>query len=145
MPNYKKIKTTNSKAKLFIENFFVYGLGGVISKLVPIIMLPIVTRLMPGTEYFGISDLSNTAASFGSAVAVLGMYDAMYRMFFERDDINYKKNICSTAFLFTAFQSVVVSALMCLGQKIIAKYFFWKYKIFLFGLYNSTYYFSFGN
>ena len=67
-----------NKFKLFIENFLVYGLGGIISKLIPLIMVPIVTRLMPNTEYYGISDLSNTVVQFGSAIAVIGMYDAMY-------------------------------------------------------------------
>ena len=86
-----------NKFKLFIENFLVYGLGGIISKLIPLIMVPIVTRLMPNTEYYGISDLSNTVVQFGSAIAVIGMYDAMYRMFFEKEDEEYKKNICSTA------------------------------------------------
>ena len=66
-----------NKLKLFIENFLVYGLGGVISKIVPLIMVPIVTRLMPSTDYFGLSDLSNTVVSFASAFAVMGMYDAM--------------------------------------------------------------------
>ena len=75
-----------NKFKLFIENFLVYGLGGIISKLIPLIMVPIVTRLMPNTEYYGISDLSNTVVQFGSAIAVIGMYDAMYRMFFEKED-----------------------------------------------------------
>lgn len=69
-------------------------------------MLPIVTRLMPNTEYFGISDLSNTAVNFGAAVAVLGMYDAMYRMFFEKDDETFKKSICSTTMLFTTILSI---------------------------------------
>ena len=81
-----------NKFKLFIENFLVYGLGGIISKLIPLIMVPIVTRLMPNTEYYGISDLSNTVVQFGSAIAVIGMYDAMYRMFFEKEDEEYKKN-----------------------------------------------------
>ena len=44
-----------SKVKLFIENFLVYGLGGVLSKIVPLIMLPIITRLMPDTFYFGLN------------------------------------------------------------------------------------------
>ena len=47
-----------NKLKLFVENFLVYGLGGIISKLIPLIMIPIVTRIMPSTDYFGISDLS---------------------------------------------------------------------------------------
>ena len=72
-----------NKFKLFIENFLVYGLGGIMSKIIPLIMVPIVTRLMPTTDYFGLSDLSNTVVQFASSIAVMGMYDAMYRMFFE--------------------------------------------------------------
>lgn len=79
------------KAKLFIENFVIYGIGGVINKMIPLFMIPIVTRLMPNTTYFGISDLSNTVVQFGSALAVIGMYDAMYRMFFEEEDSLFKK------------------------------------------------------
>lgn len=113
-----------NKFKLFIENFLVYGLGGIISKLIPLIMVPIVTRLMPNTEYYGISDLSNTVVQFGSAIAVIGMYDAMYRMFFEKEDEEYKKNICSTALLFTMITSLIVFAIMLIARKIIAQYFF---------------------
>ncbi len=113
-----------SKGKLFIENMLVYGLGGIISKLVPLLMLPVVTRLMPGTTYFGLSDMSNTVLQFGSAVAVIGMYDAMYRMFFEKEDEKFKKEICSTTIVFTLTMSLVVCALMIVGKDLIAKYFF---------------------
>lgn len=113
-----------NKFKLFIENFLVYGLGGIISKLIPLIMVPIVTRLMPNTEYYGISDLSNTVVQFGSAIAVIGMYDAMYRMFFEKEDEEYKKNICSTALLFTMITSLIVFAIMLIARDFIAQYFF---------------------
>ena len=113
-----------NKLKLFIENFLVYGLGGIISKLIPLIMVPIVTRLMPSTDYYGISDLSNTVVQFGSAIAVMGMYDAMYRMFFERDDEEYKKTVCSTALLFTIFTSIIVFLIMILARDLIAQYFF---------------------
>jgi O-antigen/teichoic acid export membrane protein len=113
-----------SKFKLFIENFFVYGLGGVISKIIPLIMIPIITRLMPSTEYYGLSDLSSTVVSFASALAVMGMYDAMYRMFFEKDDEEYKKDICSTALLFTFTMSVIVFVAMLLLKEQIARAFF---------------------
>lgn len=112
------------KLKLFIQNFFVYGLGGVISKIIPLIMVPIVTRLMPDSTYFGLSDLSNTALQFGSALAVMGMYDAMYRMFFEKDNEEYKKNICSTALMFTIGTSCIVFILMLLCKNLIAQLFF---------------------
>lgn len=112
------------KFKLFIENFFVYGLGGVISKIIPLIMIPIITRIMPNSEYFGLSDLSNTIIQFGSAIAIMGMYDAMYRMFFEKEEEEFKKNICSTAFVFTFFTSIIIFIIMLICKDIIAKYFF---------------------
>lgn len=113
-----------NKTKLFIENFLVYGLGGIISKIIPLIMIPIITRIMPSTEYYGISDLSNTLVQFGSAIAIMGMYDAMYRMFFEKEDEQYKKRICSTAFLFTVFVSLIVFVIMIMFRSIIADAFF---------------------
>lgn len=113
-----------NKIKLFVENFIVYGLGGIIGKIVPLIMLPIITRLMPDVAYFGISDLHGTLVSFCSSFAVMGMYDAMYRMFFEKKDVEYQKDICSTAFLFTIASSVVIFLLMIFLKKIFAKVFF---------------------
>lgn len=113
-----------SKLKLFVENFLVYGVGGVISKIIPLIMVPIVTRIMPDTSYYGLSDLSNTVVSFGSALAVMGMYDAMYRMFFEKNEQEYKRDVCSTTLLFTIGTTIIVFALMILGRKYISKYFF---------------------
>lgn len=113
-----------NKLKLFVENFLVYGLGGIISKIIPLIMVPIVTRLMPNTDYFGISDLSNTVVQFGSAIAVMGMYDAMYRMFFEKEEENYKKSVCSTAMVFTFITSILVFLIMIVYKDIIAQCFF---------------------
>ena len=66
-----------NKLKLFLENFLVYGLGGTISKVIPLIMVPVVTRLMPDTSYYGISDMATTLVSLCSSLAVMGMYDAM--------------------------------------------------------------------
>ena len=113
-----------NKIKLFVENFLVYGLGGIISKIIPLVMVPVVTRLMPGTEYFGINDLSNTVVSFASAIAIMGMYDAMYRMFFEKEDEEFKKKICSTALIFTIITSAAVFLLLIIFRKTVAHYFF---------------------
>lgn len=113
-----------SKFKLFMENMIVYGIGGVISKIVPLIMVPIVTRLMPSSTYYGISDLSNTIISLASAIAVMGMYDAMYRMFFEKEEKEYKKDICSTTITYTIGASIVVSVLMIIFKGPIAQLFY---------------------
>lgn len=113
-----------SRFKLFVENLLVYGLGGVISKLVPLLMLPVITRLMPNTFYFGLNDISVTIVSFGSAIAVMGMYDAMFRMFFEKDDEDYKKSICSTALSFTICMSILVFLILVIFRKFWAELFF---------------------
>ena len=107
-----------NKAKLFIENFIIYGFGGIISKIIPLIMVPIITRIMPDKAYFGISDMSQTIISFGCALANIGMYDAMYRMFFEREDDDYKKVVCSTTLVFTVITSFVVFVLIEIGLPI---------------------------
>lgn len=113
-----------SRFKLFIQNFFVYGLGGAISKIVPFIMLPIVTRLMPDTFYFGLNDISTVIISFGQALAIMGMYDAMFRMFFEKEDIEYKKDICSSTFVFTLITSLIIFIGMLLFRNQLAELFF---------------------
>ena len=110
-----------SKLKLFIENFLIYGLGGVIGKIIPVIMVPIVTRMMPDSSYFGVSDMTNTIVSFASAFAIMGMYDAMYRMFFEKEDDAFKHTVCSTALCFTLFSSLIVALVLVLARRFIAK------------------------
>ena len=112
-----------NKLKLFLNNFLIYGLGGTISKIIPLIMIPIVTRLMPNSEYFGTSDMLSTILSFASAFAIMGMYDAMYRMFFEKDDETYKKEICSTAFVFTIGTSLIVFILLIVLKNQLADWF----------------------
>lgn len=113
-----------SRVKLMLSNFFVYGFGGIISKLIPLIMVPIITRLMPSTFYYGLSDLSSTIVSLFCALAVMGMYDAMFRMFFEKKDEEFKKDICSSAFAFTVLTSFVVAGLMIVFQNPISKLFY---------------------
>ena len=113
-----------NRARLLVKNFFIYGFGGVISKAIPLIMVPIITRLMPNSFYYGMSDLSNTIISLFSALAVMGMYDAMYRMFFEKKDEEYKKDICSSAFVFTLITSVFVALIMLALQRPISRLFY---------------------
>ena len=111
------------KIKLFLENFLIYGFGGIISKLIPLIMVPIITRIMPNSEFFGIYDLSNTVVSLCSSLAIMGMYDSMYRLFFEKEEEEFRQEICSTAFLFTLGTSALVFSVMVLCRRGIARWF----------------------
>ena len=57
-----------------------------LSRLIPFLMLPVITRLYPSSEYIGLNDLSTTFIQFASALSVCGMYDAMFRLFFDDDN-----------------------------------------------------------
>ena len=97
-----------NKFKLFIENFWIYGMGGMISKAIPFIMMPIITRIMPDSSYYGISEMFNTMMLFASTFVLFGMYDSMFRFFFDNDSDVYKKEICSTALFFTVGNSFII-------------------------------------
>lgn len=110
-----------SKFRLFIENFIIYGMGGAISKLVPLLMLPIVTRLLPDSYYYGLNDLSNTIAQFGIAIATMGMYDAVFRLFFEKEEKIFKISVCSTAIVFTCFTSFIIFLVLVILKGLISE------------------------
>ena len=54
----------------------------------------------------------------------MGMYDAMYRMFFEKDGEEYKRIVCSTTLAFTVLMSLAVFFTVIILRKVIANYFF---------------------
>lgn len=112
------------KIKLFLDNFLVYGIGSVISKIIPLILLPVITRLLPNSEYYGLYDLSNTILQFSMAFCVLGMYDTIFRMYFEEDDEKYRKDVCSTAFFITICSTAIVVIILVFGRGLIAQYVF---------------------
>lgn len=109
-----------SKLKLFLENFLIYGLGGIISKAIPIIMTPVITYLMPEPFYFGLNDLTTTVSSFATYIAILGMYDALYRYFFESKDLQYRRELCSTALFFVVGMALVVDLALWLFDQSLA-------------------------
>lgn len=110
-----------NKFKVFVNNILIYGFGSVISRIIPFIMLPVVTRLMPNAEYYGLNDLSITIISVGQAIAVFGMYDAMFRLFFDKEDKEFQKQICSTALFCTMMTTLAVFFIMIVLRKRIAE------------------------
>lgn len=113
-----------SRTKLFVENIVVYGFGGMISKLIPFIMLPIITRLYPSSEYIGLNDLSTTFIQFAAALSVCGMYDAMFRLFFDNDELDEQRKVCSTAMIFVSVTTISLSVLFAIFRLQIADWYF---------------------
>lgn len=110
-----------SRFRLFMSNFLVYGLGSIISKIIPLLMLPLITRVMADAVYFGINDLYTIVVSFATSLSIMGMYDAMFRLFFEKEDEEFKKRICSSALAYTTCASIIVTIIMVLFKEFFAK------------------------
>jgi len=113
-----------SRLKLLIENFFIYGFANIVGKIVPLIMLPVVTRLVPDTSIYGINDVLHVVVSFGSALAILGMGDAMFRLYFEKDSLDYKNEVCSSTLGVVLRSGIVVSAAVIILSKPLSRAFF---------------------
>lgn len=128
-----------NKFKLFIENLTVYGVGGVIVKIIPLIMLPIITRLLPNSEYFAANDLFQTLSSFAGAIALLGMYDAMYRLYFDNSSDIYKRSICSTTFYFVVSSTLIVSAALIIFRNFFNRLLFGSQNYTILVLFSALY------
>ena len=114
---------TSNRAKLFIENFLAYGAITALDKIVPLIMLPIVTRLITDTGDYGRFEMFNTIVGFGGTFAVLGMYDAMFREYFEKDYLEYKKIVTSTSARIVFFSALLVTLLLIIFSRITSQLF----------------------
>jgi O-antigen/teichoic acid export membrane protein len=119
------IMKNKSRLKLFLENFLFYGGLTMLTKAFPLIMLPIVTRLLPDASSYGIADMFTVVSNFGTQIAVLGMYDAMFREFFEdKKNIEYQKKVTSTALVIVFISGTAVFAIFTGLSRFFSKLFF---------------------
>ncbi|NLK72537.1 MAG: oligosaccharide flippase family protein, partial [Clostridiales bacterium] len=113
-----------SRTRLFIENFIAYGLINVLDKIVPLLLLPFITRLLTDPSDFGVYDMYNLIIGFGVPLAVLGMYDAMFREYFEKDDLKYRHDITTTANRIVLTASVFICIIFIVFNSSFSKLFF---------------------
>jgi O-antigen/teichoic acid export membrane protein len=113
------------KKKLLFENVFIYGFSNVISKIIPFLLLPIVLFLLDSPSYYAIYTTFINIVGLGTPLVTFGMYDAVFREYFETEEIDYRKKVLSTSLRFTIFSSFVVSIIFLLGTDFI---------LFLFGI-----------
>ncbi len=113
-----------SRAKLFVENFLAYGLINVINKIIPFLLLPVITRILTDPSDFGVYDMYNLIVGFGSPLAMLGIYDAMFREYFEKEDLAYRYNVTSTANRIILVTSIIMAIVLIVFNTSFSKLFF---------------------
>jgi len=106
-----------SRKRLFFENFIIYGIGGGLSKVIPFIMLPILTRLYPDSGFIGINEMFTVGLTFVASVTGFGLYDAMFRFLFEDTSKEKQTIICSTCLKFELFVDTIALLAIILMRK----------------------------
>jgi O-antigen/teichoic acid export membrane protein len=109
-----------NKKQLLFENVFIYGFSSVVSKIIPFIFLPIVLNLLNSPSAYGIYTTYITIIGFGTPLVVFGMYDAVFREYFEFNDQEYKNKVLSTSLRFIALTSIIIIFLFVIGSELIA-------------------------
>ena len=84
-----------SRTQLLARNIFVFGLATIISRLITFILTPIYTRYFNPQE-FGIYSLITMAISIICPLGMIGTSDALFRLYFDKDDLLYRKELIST-------------------------------------------------
>ncbi|HZK10753.1 MAG TPA: oligosaccharide flippase family protein, partial [Atribacterota bacterium] len=84
-----------SRTQILTRNIFVFGLATIISQLITFILTPIYTRYFTPQE-FGIFSLTTMAISIISPLCMIGTSDALFRLYFDKDDLLYRKELIST-------------------------------------------------
>ena len=114
-----------SRMKFFVENMLFYGGLAMLIKALPLITLPIITRLLPNTSSYGMADMFNIITSFGTAIAIMGMYDAIFREFFEdKENIEYQKKVTSTGLNLVIISSTIIMVLIFLFRNTLSELLF---------------------
>lgn len=116
---------SKSRFKFFLENMVFYGGLSMLTKAIPFLTLPIITRLLPDARSYGIADMFNLLSSFGVAITVLGMYDAVFREYFEdQNDTKYQKQVTATGLNIVIVSSLVGLILTIIFSKLLSNVLF---------------------
>lgn len=115
---------TKGRLKLFVGNFLSFGAANALEKVIPIILLPVLTRLLTDTADYGRYDMFMTIVSFGSELVVLGVFDALFREYFEDEDRGHRLVLTSTAMVTVGLSSIFISAAIIIFRRYVSLAFF---------------------
>jgi len=95
----------------------IYGLGGLVSRFVALLLLPLYTRYLTPADYGAVETLVALAAILATILR-LGIASAFFRFYFDSTDSAHRLRVVRTSFWFTMTMSTVglVVGLLLAGQ-----------------------------
>lgn len=86
--------------KRLVSQSLIYGLGGLISRFLSVLLLPLYTSYLHGRDYGRVETLTALSAVL-VVVLRLGISSAFFRYYFDSSDIAYRVRVVRTSFWFT--------------------------------------------
>ena len=106
-----------------IKNFFIYGLGGILTKLVGFFLLPIFTSQLTPEEY-GYYDLILSISAIIGAIAIM-QYDAGFQRYYYKQESEIEKDILvSTIFYIIVMLSSIAAILFVIAVPFVSSLWF---------------------
>src|SRR5581483_6188674 len=84
----------------------IYGLGGLVSRILATVLLPLYTHYLPPNSY-GRVEVITAATAVLSIVLQLGISSAFFRFYFDAKEHEQKLVVVRTSFWFTMAMSTV--------------------------------------
>ena len=96
-----------NKIKLAIKNSFIFSLGNISSKIVGLILLPIITNKINLSEYGGLG-IAEATTQVLIAVFSLSLYIALDRWYWDKEYRDKQKSMFFTVLIFVVFTSIIM-------------------------------------
>jgi len=101
--------TVIKNIKNLASDSMIYGLAGVATRVMGVVLTPLYTRVYTPEDY-GVFGLVNNAYSLIAIVLILSLDNSTARWFYDTEDFEYRKKIISSWFWFYLIISVLCSA-----------------------------------
>ena len=95
-----------AQLKRLVRHSAIYGLGGIVSRVLAVILLPLYTSYLPPNAY-GQVEIVTSATAVGSIALQLGISSAFFRFYFDTKDPDGRRTVVRTSFWFTMAMSTV--------------------------------------
>ena len=92
----------------FIKNSFIFSIGTLLPKVSMFFLLPLYTKYL-GAQEFGILESISVFSTIISIIFSLGIYNSIYRLYYDYPDENQKKTLFGTISLLVLFLSIIFS------------------------------------
>lgn len=104
-----------------MRHSLVYGFGNLLNYIAAFLLLPVYTRYLTPTDY-GIKELVGLSTDVTGILLATGISSAMYRFYFEYDDVKDRNEVISTTIIFLGLFGGLMVFLLHFATPVMADY-----------------------